>query len=113
MISELEKAIVILCTAPAEGGHAERLARGLVTAGLAACVNLVGGVRSVYRWQGEIHDDAEVQLVIKTRSDRFDEVAAWLAAQHPYAVPEILALDVSRGSPAYLEWLATQTTSAD
>jgi periplasmic divalent cation tolerance protein len=103
------KAIVILCTAPVDDDHAARLARGLVDARLAACVNLVPGVRSFYRWKGNVEDDAEVQLVIKTRPERFEAVAAWLDEHHPYDEPEILALPVTAGSDTYLSWVEQQT----
>ena len=104
---EANDALVILCTAPdAEVGA--RLARGLVEARLAACVNLVEGVRSFYRWQGAIEDEAEVQLLIKTRAARFDEVRDWLGEHHPYDTPEVLALPVTAGSAAYLEWLGEE-----
>ena len=104
-----DEAIVVLCTAPAEGDRATELARGLVEARLAACVNVVGGVRSFYRWQGAIQDDAEVQLVIKTRRALFEQLEAWLNEHHPYEVPEILAIEVVHGAKPYLDWLDAQT----
>ncbi|GAB5544845.1 MAG: divalent cation tolerance protein CutA [Sandaracinaceae bacterium] len=103
-----DDAIVVLCTAPDEGVGAT-LARGLVDAKLAACVNLVPGVRSFYAWEGEVHDDAEVQLLIKSRRARFAALEAWLGEHHPYDVPEIIALPIEVGSKAYLGWLETQT----
>jgi periplasmic divalent cation tolerance protein len=103
------EAIVILCTAPAEAEVAVNLARGLVEQRLAACVNVIPGLRSVYRYQGKIEDEPEVQLVIKTRSAHYAAVEAWLKAHHPYDDPEILALPVVQGSPSYLTWLAEQT----
>lgn len=101
--------ILVLCTAP-DGDVAARLARGLVDAKLAACVNVVPGLRSFYSWQGEVHDDPEVQLLIKSRQSCFDRLEAWLGEQHPYDVPEILALPIEGGSKAYLSWLEEQTT---
>lgn len=103
-----DEAIVVLCTAPAAGDAAVELARGLVEARLCACVNVVPGLRSFYRWEGAVQDDAEVQLLIKTRRDRFDALAAWLSEHHPYSVPEILALPVVAGADAYLAWLREQ-----
>ncbi|MBO6938069.1 MAG: divalent-cation tolerance protein CutA [Deltaproteobacteria bacterium] len=100
-------ALVILCTAPNSDVGA-RLARGLVEAELAACVNLIAGVRSFYRWKGKVEDESEVQLVVKTRASRFDEVRAWVEENHPYDTPEILALPVSGGSDAYLAWVGEQ-----
>jgi periplasmic divalent cation tolerance protein len=98
---------VVLCTAPTLE-VAETLARGLVDAGLAACVNLYPGVRSVYRWQGALHVDDEVQMVIKTTAARFAALEQHLRAHHPYETPEILALEVADGSHAYLAWLDRQ-----
>lgn len=100
-------ALVVLCTVPDEP-TAERLARGIVEAHLAACVNVLGGVRSFYRWKGAVQDDREVQLVIKTRRARFDALAAWIAREHPYEVPEVLALPVVAGASSYLRWLVEQ-----
>jgi periplasmic divalent cation tolerance protein len=104
------EAVVILCTAPAAGDTAATLARGLVEARLCACVNIFPGLRSFYRWQGAVQDDAEVQLVIKTRRALVGEVEAWIRKNHPYTVPEVLALEVVGGSQPYLDWMAEQTT---
>ena len=73
--------------------------------GLAACVNRIGAVHSTYRWQGAIHDEPEVLLVIKTLSIRYSELEMRLKSLHPYDVPEIIALPVTRGSAEYLAWL--------
>jgi periplasmic divalent cation tolerance protein len=103
-----EDGFVVLCTAPdAEVGA--RLAKGLVEAKLAACVNVIGGLRSFYVWKGELQDDAEVQLLIKTREARLDELQAFLDEHHPYEVPEILALPIAKGGESYVEWLSGQT----
>ena len=67
-------------------------------------------VRSIYRWKGEVQDDAEVQLVIKSQASRFEEIATWLAEHHPYDVPEVLALPAGAVAPSYLGWLVEQTT---
>ena len=82
--------LVVLCTAPDEA-TAEKLAKGMVEARLAACVNAIPGLKSFYRWQGKLESDREIQLLIKTRRARFDELAAWIEANHPYEVPEIVA----------------------
>lgn len=103
-----ERYLVVLCTAPTEEAGAE-LGRGLVERQLAACVNIVPGVRSIYSWQGEVKDDAEVQLLIKTRSARFEALAAWIRDHHPYDEPEIIALPIAEGSASYLAWIAAQT----
>ncbi|MFK7991737.1 MAG: divalent-cation tolerance protein CutA [Sandaracinaceae bacterium] len=101
-------AILVLTTAP-DPEVATQLARGLVDAKLAACVNVIGGMTSVYRWRGEVHEDAEVQLLVKTRDALLPAIETWLDTHHPYDVPELLALPVSDGSSGYLTWLAEQT----
>jgi periplasmic divalent cation tolerance protein len=104
-----EDAIVVLCTVPVEGDHGERVARGLVENKLAACVNVIGPVRSIYRWQEAIQDDRELQLIIKTRVARYHALEKWLRENHPYSEPEIVALPIVRGSTSYLAWLTAQT----
>ncbi len=99
--------LLVLCTAPDEAA-ATTLARGLVERRLAACVNVLAGVRSFYVWEGALHDEPEVQLLIKTRGSRYDALEAWLAEHHPYDVPEVIALPIERGSEAYLGWLGQQ-----
>jgi periplasmic divalent cation tolerance protein len=108
-VSSENHLIVILCTVPDEAA-AEKLARGLIEGRLAACANAIPGVKSFYRWQGKIETDTEIQLVIKTRSERFDELAAWISENHPYDVPEIVAIPAERVSEAYLAWAADQTS---
>jgi periplasmic divalent cation tolerance protein len=103
-------AIVVLCTAPDQEQGA-KLARGLVENKLAACVNVLPGLRSFFTWQGNVEDDAEVQLFIKTRKARFDEVQRWLNENHPYDVPEMLALPVEAGNKEYVDWLHEETSS--
>jgi periplasmic divalent cation tolerance protein len=100
--------LLCLSTCP-DAGTAARVARGLVAERLAACVNRVPGVASTFRWQGEIHDDAEVLLLIKTTRDRFDALRRRLVELHPYEVPELIALEVADGLPGYLDWLVRET----
>ncbi len=107
-MSAEDQLVVVLCTVP-DANTAENLAKGLVEARLAACVNAIPGVKSFYRWQGKIETDAELQLVIKTRIDRFDELAAWISANHPYEVPEIVAIPADRVSDGYFRWVVEQT----
>ena len=102
--SEPFDALVVLTTCPNDAAAA-RIARELVESGLAACVNRIGAVHSTYRWQGAIHDEPEVLLVIKTLSIRYSELEMRLKSLHPYDVPEIIALPVTRGSTEYLAWL--------
>ena len=95
--------VVVLCTAPA--ADAERLAREVVTEGLCACVNVLPGVRSFFRWQGRVDAAEESLLVAKTTAVGFAALRDRLAALHPYDVPEVLALDVRDGLPSYLSWV--------
>ena len=97
--------VVVLVTAP-EGEPAVRLSRALVAEGLAACVNRLPGIRSVYRWQGAVHDDAETLLVIKSTRDAWPALETRIRELHPYDVPEVIALPVWAGSEPYLRWLA-------
>lgn len=101
-------ALVVLCTCP-NPAEAATLAGGLVRKRLAACVNVLPTVRSIYRWQDEIHDEAEALMIIKTSREAFEAMNSWLEAQHSYDVPEILALPVTQGLPAYLDWLLDET----
>jgi len=103
--------LVVLSTCPDEDSAAI-VARALVSENLAACVNRVPGVRSTYCWQGELKDDAEILLVIKTSSDRLVTLTARIEQLHPYEVPEIIALQVENGSERYLDWLG-QTLGRD
>jgi periplasmic divalent cation tolerance protein len=97
-------AVVVLVTTPTAESGAE-IARALVEERLAACGNVVPAIRSIYRWAGEIHDDAEALLVLKTERRLVPALKARLPALHPYQVPELLVLAVEDGLPAYLEWI--------
>lgn len=85
--------------------EADQLARALVERRLAACVNVVPGVVSHYRWQGELQRDEERLLVIKTRAERIEALRDALRELHPYELPELVAFEISAGSPEYLKWL--------
>jgi periplasmic divalent cation tolerance protein len=99
---------VVLTTAPdAETGAL--IARALVEERLAACVNVIPGVRSIYRWGGEIQDDPEVVLIVKTRAERCEALAARIQDLHPYDVPEVLVLPALGGSAPYLAWISAET----
>lgn len=101
---------VAFSTAP-DAETAARIARALVEERLAACVNLVPGVRSIYRWRDRVEDEAEVLLVIKTRAERVEALGERLRALHPYEVPELVALPVAAGLAPYLEWVAAEAAS--
>ena len=98
------KYLVALCACPDEA-TAAALARTLVNEGLAACVNQVAGVRSTYRWAGQLHEDEEILLIIKTSAERLATLSARIEALHPYEVPEVIAVEVIGGSERYLAWL--------
>lgn len=98
---------LVLSTLP-NADVAATIARTLVDERLCACVNIVPGLRSIYRWQGTVQDEAEVLALIKTTTDRYEALAARLRALHPYEVPEILALDVAAGAASYLAWVGEQ-----
>ena len=102
--------IVVLCTcaSPEEAG---KIARAIVEERLAACVNILPGIRSIYRWRGAIEDSAEVLLVIKSRRDLFERLQHAIRAVHSYEVPEIIALPIVGGLEAYLDWLEKETSA--
>jgi periplasmic divalent cation tolerance protein len=99
--------VVLVMAPPGEGAAA--LARSLVEERLAACVNLIPGARSIYRWEGAVLDEPEQLLVIKTTAERYAALEARVRALHGYQVPEIIALPVERGLAAYLAWVREQT----
>jgi periplasmic divalent cation tolerance protein len=100
--------LVVLCTCPASDA-AESLAATLVERRLAACVNLLPGVRSVYRWQGTVAREDETLLLIKTTREQFDALRDCIVSIHPHAVPEVIGLDVVAGFQPYLDWVREQT----
>ena len=103
-------AVVALCTAPFQGSGgkpgAHDLARQLVEEQLCACVNVVPGVRSYFRWQGSVEVADELLLIMKTTPEMVPQLRARVVALHPYQVPEVLELPVGGGLPGYLAWLA-------
>jgi periplasmic divalent cation tolerance protein len=101
-------AIVVLTTF-GSGEKAAEVARVLVDERLIACANVLPQVRSIYRWQGKVNDEAEVLVVLKTSAERLARLQQRLRELHPYDVPEMLALRVDAGWAPYLEWLAAET----
>jgi periplasmic divalent cation tolerance protein len=95
---------VVFCTAGCEA-EASRIASALVERRLAACVNVLPGIKSTYRWEGAVRTDAEWLLIVKTRRDRFEEVRSAIRELHSYELPEIVMLDIAEGDPAYLAWI--------
>lgn len=100
----MSKAHITLCTCPDEATAAE-LATGLVGEKLVACVNILPGIRSIYRWQGTVSDDAEVMMVIKSMAFRSADIESWLLEHHPYDVPEVISLETAQVSKDYLAWI--------
>jgi periplasmic divalent cation tolerance protein len=101
--------VVILTTLPSDADAAD-FARTLVGERLAACVNIQGQMRSVYRWEGAVEDEQEVQIVIKTTAHRVTPLFERMRELHPYEVPEFLVIPVVDGSDAYLNWMRESTS---
>ncbi|MBI5143353.1 MAG: divalent-cation tolerance protein CutA [Nitrospirae bacterium] len=99
---------VVLATAPS-AEQAEKIARAVVESRLAACVNIVPGIRSIYRWKGEVCDDTEILLIIKTQAALFEQLSSVIGENHPYETPEIISLPISAGWKPYLAWLDAET----
>ena len=95
---------LMLCTCP-DSESARQIAQHLVENKLAACVKIVPQVESFYIWQDALQQDTEVQLLIKTKAALFEEVNTAICSKHPYDVPEVVAIDISQGNSAYLDWL--------
>jgi periplasmic divalent cation tolerance protein len=102
------RALMALCTCPSQE-VAERIARTVVEEGHAACANLIPGLTSFYAWQGEIHQDPELLLLIKTTPDAYPGLEATIQRLHPYELPEIIAVPVVKGLAGYLQWIAQST----
>jgi periplasmic divalent cation tolerance protein len=103
--------IVVLITAPGQEA-AEKIAAELLGKKIAACVNIVPSIQSIYNWKGEAQNDREVLLLVKTRASLFQErLVPAVKAVHPYEVPEIIALPVLMGSQSYLDWMAAETAA--
>jgi periplasmic divalent cation tolerance protein len=97
---------LVFTTCPNEA-VAEKIALALVQDKIAACVNIVGGVKSIYRWQGKIEQDNEALLLIKSDTAHYEQLEKRILALHPYELPEILAVTLDTGAKAYLNWITT------
>lgn len=97
--------LIILCTC-SDSATAERIAETVVGERLAACVNIVPGLTSIYRWENQMQRDTELLLLIKTRQTVYPQLEARIRELHPYQIPEIIALPIQTGSAAYLDWIA-------
>jgi len=104
--------LIVFVTVPS-GEDASRIGEALVSERLAACVNVVPGIESIYRWEGEVTRDAEWLMIIKTTDGRFEEMERRVKALHVYTTPEVIAFKISRGSDDYLRWLRESTTPVE
>ena len=104
----MDQALLVLTNVP-DLECAQLIARTLVEARLAACVNLLPAVQSIYRWQGQIEEATEITLLIKTTSQQVDSLQTAIVKLHPYDVPEIIATPIVAGYAPYLQWIATET----
>lgn len=107
----MEQILIVMTNLP-NAQAAEAIASTLVEARLAACVNLLPAVQSVYRWDGKVERATEVTLLIKTTQRHYAALEAAIRAAHPYELPEVIALPVATGLPSYLQWIITETTPA-
>ncbi len=105
----MDEVILIFSTAP-DAETAKRIARILVEEKLAACVSLMPAVQSIYRWEGKVEEAIEISLMIKTKRSSFASLSDQIKAIHPYDVPELVALPVIDGLPAYLNWVRDETS---
>ena len=104
--------IIVFVTGPS-GEDASRIGESLVSERLAACVNVVPGIESIYRWEGGVTRDSECLMIIKTTDGRFEEMERRVKALHLYTTPEVIAFKISRGSDDYLRWLRESTTPVE
>jgi len=102
-------ALLVLTNLP-DRAAAEKLAEALIQKRVAACVNIMAPCRSVYRWKGAVQHAEEYPVLIKTTRERYAALEAAIREAHPYELPEIVAVPIERGLPAYLDWVATETT---
>ena len=108
----MESTKLLVLTNLPDRAVAEKLAAMLIGKQLAACVNILAPCRSVYRWKGAVQHDEEHPMLIKTTKDRYADLEAAIRAGHPYELPEIIAIPLSGGLPAYLEWVDSETRPA-
>jgi periplasmic divalent cation tolerance protein len=108
----MSEPLLVITNTP-DAASAERIARHLVEDHLAACVNALAPCRSTYRWQAAVEQAEEIPLLIKTTTSRYPEVEAAIRALHPYELPEVVAVRIERGLPAYLAWVAENTITDD
>lgn len=111
MSAETADVLLVISSLPDEAS-AKKLARHLVESGLAACVKVLAPCASTYHWRGSVEETTEVPVLINTTAQRYAELESVIRARHPYELPEIVAVPLARGLPAYLDWVAVETTAA-
>ena len=107
---QMEDPIVVFVTAPSQDVAVD-LVRAVVGAGLAACGNIMPGIRSIYRWKGEVCDEPEVLIILKSSAARFSLLCDCVVTHHPYECPEVISLPVTAGFPPYLAWMHEQVNA--
>ena len=100
---------VVLVTVPKD--KAEELSQKIVVSGLAACINIVDNIKSVYKWKGELKSETESLLIIKTANKKVENLIKSVKKDHPYEIPEIISMTISEGNPDYLNWIDSETKS--
>lgn len=108
---ENDQVVIVYGTYPS-AELAERIGASLVERGLAACVNILGAMTSIYVWEGKLHRDPEVPMIVKTRAGQAEAVIAAVRGEHPYSNPALLVLPVAGGSAEFLDWVRLQTRAA-
>lgn len=98
------KSSIVYVTTPNDES-AKKIARALVTQKLAACVNILPGIQSIYQWEGRVNEDSEYLLMIKTVTDKVDAVSQFVRENHPYSVAEVISVKIENGNPPYLDWI--------
>jgi periplasmic divalent cation tolerance protein len=99
-----DKGIVVFVTTPS-GSDAADIAKTIVSERLAACVNIIVGIRSIFFWEDKVQDEEETLMIIKTRKELFESLKRRILMMHPYSVPEVISLDITDGNEDYLKWL--------
>lgn len=104
---------MVVLIATSDEANAALIASMLIESRLAACVNIVSGVTSYYRWRGKLHSDREVLLVVKTQNSHFDQIKEEVLKLHSHELPEIIGFDIAKGLPGYLNWIVEETSAND
>ncbi len=109
-MNSIQEYIIAFCTCP-DINSAEKIARKLVEKQIAACVNIITELKSIYQWKGEICNEDEVLMIIKTISDNYQELEKEIKNNHPYDIPEIISYSIYKGEKSYLKWISESTVT--